>query len=91
MEFMAKHFDSTAIERISLVAETPFRRLPYTGQLARLLVWFFVLFFPFFGLGGWCFNQSTALSLSNTEAIDILLAHVEQGKKKFEVAVGKPS
>eukprot|EP00045_Choanoeca_perplexa_P007712 m.70897 g.70897 ORF g.70897 m.70897 type:complete len:624 (-) comp14182_c0_seq1:72-1943(-) len=51
MEFISKHFDATAIDRISLVAETPFRRLPYT------------------------------------EAIDILLAHIAEGKKKFEVDV----
>eukprot|EP00730_Choanoeca_flexa_P002786 TRINITY_DN11174_c0_g1_i3.p1 TRINITY_DN11174_c0_g1~~TRINITY_DN11174_c0_g1_i3.p1 ORF type:complete len:621 (+),score=216.29 TRINITY_DN11174_c0_g1_i3:163-1863(+) len=51
MEFIAKHFDKTALERVELVSKTPFKRLPYT------------------------------------EAIDILLKHVEEGKKKFEVAV----
>jgi len=51
MEFLGQHFDATAIERLKVVANTPFRRLPYT------------------------------------EAIDILLQHVAEGKKKFEVAV----
>eukprot|EP00730_Choanoeca_flexa_P002785 TRINITY_DN11174_c0_g1_i2.p1 TRINITY_DN11174_c0_g1~~TRINITY_DN11174_c0_g1_i2.p1 ORF type:complete len:135 (+),score=44.41 TRINITY_DN11174_c0_g1_i2:638-1042(+) len=52
MEFIAKHFDKTTLERVKLTSKIPFKRLPYT------------------------------------EAIDILLKHVEEGKKTFEFAVG---
>lgn len=52
MEFLGTMYDKTAIDRVKAVAETPFKRLPYT------------------------------------EAIEILMEHVQKGKT-FEFPVGE--
>ena len=36
MEFMVKNFDKTAIERLKMVASTPFVRITYTEAVALL-------------------------------------------------------
>ena len=33
MEFISQHFDKDAIKRLELVAESSFKRLPYTGTV----------------------------------------------------------
>lgn len=37
MEFLAAHYDKTAIERVTAVAHTPFTRLTYTEAIDVLL------------------------------------------------------
>jgi hypothetical protein len=89
MEFLCTHFDKTAIDRLELVARTPFKRLTYTGmththththtpsaRAAKLDLTSSV-------------STATCPPFAPAEAIEILLEHVQQGKKTFELAVGK--